>query len=83
MTGACVCVYLSVCEGTKERDFVPVLRKGVLADGREIAGVIFAGVGGHTTAGKFVEYSLLERPTFKALAANTTATAETTISVGR
>ena len=83
ITGALICVYLRVCEGTKERDFVPVLRNGVLFDGKEIAVVILAGVGGHTTAGKFVEYSLLERPTFKPFAAKTTATAETKISVGR
>ena len=83
MTGAFVWVYLRVCEGTKERDLVPVLRNGVLLDGREIAVVILAGVGGHTTAGKLVEYSFVDRPTFNPLAANTTATAEITISVGR
>jgi hypothetical protein len=42
-----------------------------------------AGVGGHTTAGKLVEYSFVDRPTFNPFAANTTATAEITISVGR
>ena len=83
MTGAWVCVYLRVCEGTKESDLVPVFRNGVLVEGSEIAVVIFVGVGGHATAGKFVENSLSERPTFRALAAKTVATAETTIRVGR
>ena len=83
MTGALVWVYLSVCEGTKERDLVPVLRNCVLFDGSEIAVVILAGVGGHTTAGKLVEYSFVDRPTFSPFAASTTATAEITISVGR
>jgi hypothetical protein len=59
------------------------LRNGVLPEGREIAVVIFSGVGGHATAGKFVEYSLLERPTFNPFAAKTTATAEAKIKVGR
>jgi hypothetical protein len=59
------------------------LRNGVLLDGSEIAVVILDGVGGHTTAGKFVEYSLLDRPTFNPFAAKTTAIAEITISVGR
>jgi hypothetical protein len=83
MTGTLVWVYLRVCEGTKERDLVPVLRNGVFVDGREIAVVILIGVGGHTTAGKLVEYSFFDRPTFNPFAASTTATAEITINVGR
>jgi hypothetical protein len=39
----------------KEIDLVPVKRKGVLADGNEIAVVKLFGVGGQTTAGNFVE----------------------------
>jgi hypothetical protein len=76
-------VYRRVCDGTKEGDLDPVLRKGVLADAREIVVVILAGVGGQTTAGKLVEYSFLDRPTFNPFAANTTAIAEVKISVGR
>jgi len=83
ITGALVWVYLRVCEGTKERDLVPVLRNCVFVDGREIAVVILAGVGGHATAGKLVEYSFVDRPTFIPFAASTTATAEITINVGR
>jgi hypothetical protein len=83
MTGAFACIYLRVCAGTKESDFVPVLRNGVLFDGKDIAVVILLGVGGHTTAGKFVENSLFDRPAFNPLAAKTTATVDNTIRVGR
>jgi hypothetical protein len=76
-------MYLRVCEGTKASDLVPVLRNCVLVDASETADVIFAGVGGQTTAGKFVENSLFERPTFSPFAANTTASAEIKISAGR
>ena len=67
----------------KESDLVPVLRKGVLFDGTEIAVVISLGVGGQTTAGKFLENSLFESPTFKPFAAKTTAIAEARIKVAR
>ena len=72
-----------VCEGTKERDLVPVLRNCVLLDGREIAVVILAGVGGHTTAGKLLEYSFVDRPTLNPFAASTTTAAEIIIRIGR
>jgi hypothetical protein len=76
-------MYLRDCAGTKESDLVPVFRRGVLLDGRDIAVVILLGVGGQTTAGKFFENSLVESPTFRPLATKTTAIAEARMRVGR
>jgi hypothetical protein len=42
-----------------------------------------AGVGGHTTAGKLVEYSLDDRPILIPFAARATATVEITMNIGR
>jgi hypothetical protein len=54
-----------------------------LLEGSEIIVVKLDGVGGHTTAGKFVENLLLERSTLRPLAANTTAAVEMIIRAGR
>ena len=72
-----------VCAGTKESDLVPVRRMGVFVDGRDIVVIKFLGVGGHTTAGKFVENLLVVRPTFNPLAISKTAMAEVARRVGR
>jgi hypothetical protein len=44
-------MYLRVCDGISDKDFVPVKRKGVFVDGNEMAVVKLLGVGGQTTAG--------------------------------
>jgi hypothetical protein len=56
---------------------------GVLVEGRDIAVVKLFAVGGHTTAGKLVENSLLVKPTFNPLAISTTAIADVAMRVGR
>ena len=53
-----------------------------MLDGREMAFVKLGGVGGQTTAGKFVENLLLDNPTFNPFATMTTAIVEIAINVG-